>query len=68
MNHRSITVLGIEFDVYYEIDYGQPSNDYDVPDDRPELDIHSVEIDEQDITHVLTGETIQLIREKLLEI
>ena len=65
MKSETITINGIHLEVFYQVTEGMISSDKDVPDDKDELDIHEIKMNDSDISSIISDEVFQEV-EKLL--
>jgi hypothetical protein len=70
MSLQTVTVFGVEFDVYYDLTVVRDAyGTGDSPTDY-ELEIESIEVvgDVQDLSNVLSDRVIELIEEQIIEL
>ena len=65
MKSETITINGIDLEVFYQVTEGMISSDKDVPDDKDELDIHEIKMNDSDISSIISDEVFKEV-EKLL--
>ena len=63
---ETIEVYGVNLEVSYYYEEGMPSNDYDVPNDEPEVDIRKVEVKGVDIYDIIDEWVLDDIKEKII--
>lgn len=65
MKSETITINGIDLEVFYQVTEGMISSDKDVPDDKDELDIHEIKMNDSDVSSIISDEVFKEV-EKLL--
>jgi hypothetical protein len=65
MNNKTITLLGIELEIWYEFTEGLRSGDRDAPDDPYELKLFNVFHKNVEIIDLISSRAEELIKEKL---
>ena len=65
MKSETITINGIDLEVFYQVTEGMISSDKDVPDYKDELDIHEIKMNDSDVSSIISDEVFKEV-EKLL--
>ena len=64
---ETIEIDGINLEVSYYYDEGMKSNDYDVPNDEPSVDIEKIEIKGVDIYDLIEEWVLSEIVDKIIK-
>ena len=62
-----IEIDGINLEVSYYYDGGMKSNDYDVPNDEPSVDIEKIEVKGVDIYDIIDEWVLSEIADKIIK-
>lgn len=63
---ETIEIDGISLEVLYYYEEGMQSNDYDVPNDEPSIDIQSIKIKGVDIYDIIDEWVLDKIKETII--
>ena len=64
----TIEIDGINLEVSYYYDKGMQSDDYDVPNDEPSVDIEKIEVKGVDIYDIIDEWVLSEIADKIIKI
>jgi len=67
MKSETITINGINLEVFYNVTEGMISSDKDVPDDKDELDIHEIKMNDSDISSIISDEVFENVKNLLIK-
>ena len=67
MKTETITINGINLEVFYQVTEGMISSDKDVPDDKDELDIHEIKMNDSDISSIISDEVFENVKNLLIK-
>ena len=67
MKSETITINGINLEVFYQVTEGMISSDKDVPDDKDELDIHEIKMNDSDISSIISDEVFENVKNLLIK-
>ena len=64
---ETIEIDGIDLEVSYHYDEGMQSDDYDVPNDLPSVDIEKIEVKGVDIYDIIDEWVLSEIADKIIK-